>query len=170
MPDPALRAARLALFERYREQRAVEWIGATGTSMLPAIGEGDRLLVDFGETRMRLGDIVLFPGGGQLLSHRVVLRGADGALVTKGDNRQHFDPPVQREEILGVIRAVGRGDDGVAVSSACVGSRAVALALVSAAGGSLLGHAGRVPQSIRHPLGRLARAISTATIRLLAPR
>lgn len=52
--------ARLGLVERYRAASATHWLEATGISMQPLVAPGSRLLVEFGRTDARIGDVVLF--------------------------------------------------------------------------------------------------------------
>ena len=67
MSEATIELARLALVRGFAKDGAVEWIGATGISMLPAIRSGDDLLVDFRVPRPRLGHVVLFETGGRLV-------------------------------------------------------------------------------------------------------
>jgi hypothetical protein len=166
MTEAPLDLARRGLIEHYREQEAVEWIKAVGTSMLPAVREGDVLLVDFRARRPRLGQVVLFWGSGQFVSHRVVGHRPDGTLVTKGDNAQRSDPPLRPEEALGVVSAVRRGDDGPLVPA-----RSVAAALLSLGSARGLDLAMRLPRPVRHPLSRPAHALMhAAAVSLSSPR
>jgi hypothetical protein len=168
MTEGSIDLARRGLIEHYREQEAVEWITAVGTSMLPAIQEGDSLLVDFRDPRPRFGQVALFRAGGQFVSHRVVGHGP-GTLITKGDNAQRLDPPLRQQEILGVVAAARRGDDGPLVSAGFSGGRGAVIALLSAGSVRALDLALRLPSPVRHPLSRPARALERAT-RLIVGR
>ncbi|HEY4347541.1 MAG TPA: S24/S26 family peptidase [Gaiellaceae bacterium] len=139
-PDPARSAARLALFERYRERGATVWIGASGTSMGRAVPSGSSLLVEFGASEPRVGEIVVARCGGSLMSHRVVSRRETTAglvLTTKGDARRYFDPPVPASDVLGVVRGMRRASGGRVERGTCHGPRAVAAACLSKASGLL---------------------------------
>lgn len=84
-----------------------------GSSMLPALWPGDRLVVRRREfSEVQAGQIVLYSRGGGLVAHRVVRRvsGPDGErLVTRGDSVRQDDSPVQKSEVVGVVVSVMRG-------------------------------------------------------------
>jgi hypothetical protein len=133
-PAPGRVAALRALFEHYRDEKRAEWVSASGSSMLPWIRSGDWLLVDFGASDAKIGEIVLVSRGDVIFAHRVVRRNQD-ALVTKGDNRRRFDAPVAPPEILGIVRARRRTPAATPRATTCRGVCAVALARGSAAVG-----------------------------------
>ena len=90
-----------------------------GSSMLPNLWPGDTVLI---ETRkfsdLQVGDAVLFERLGGMFLHRIVRRsfGAVGAaLVTRGDSMQQEDEPIEAASSLGVLAAVQRGGDWIAV-------------------------------------------------------
>jgi hypothetical protein len=104
--------ARSAVLETWRRDRAQDWIEATGGSMLPLIRPGDRLLVRFGETAARRGDVIVFRHEGLIVAHRVVgSRERDGQrrILAKGDNEPRATEDVGPADLLGVVRAVDRG-------------------------------------------------------------
>ena len=86
----------------------------TGSSMLPTIWPGDVLEVRHqGVAEIQSGDVVLFQRQGQLVAHRVVHRlGRPGGnlLITRGDRQSAADPPMTKEEILGRVTEVLRGN------------------------------------------------------------
>jgi hypothetical protein len=86
----------------------------TGTSMLPAARPGDVLSICMsGASHALPGDIVLFARNGRLVAHRVVERviSQDRPFwITRGDRLRHNDPPVSRDELLGRITAIQRGN------------------------------------------------------------
>ena len=104
--------ARSAVLETWRRDRAQDWIEATGGSMLPLIRPGDRLLVRFGETAVRRGDVIVFRHDGLIVAHRVVgsrQRDGERRLIAKGDNEPRATEDVRPADLLGVVRAVDRG-------------------------------------------------------------
>ncbi len=104
--------ARSAVLETWRRDRAQDWIEATGNSMLPLIRPGDRLLVRFGETAVRRGEVIVFRHDGLIVAHRVVgSRQLDGEhrLIAKGDNEPRATEDVRPADLLGVVRAADRG-------------------------------------------------------------
>jgi hypothetical protein len=85
--------------------------------MVPAIHDGDRVLVAHGCAGVRRGDVVVFRLDGLLIAHRVlhIKDSADGIkFITKGDNAGQVDPHVRPREIVGQVRAIER--DGQHIS------------------------------------------------------
>ena len=80
---------------------------AAGSSMSPAICEGDLLTVIPAEV-LAPGDVVVFRDHGSLVCHRVKEIRPDGLLVTQGDNVSDADAPVARAEVVGKVGAVER--------------------------------------------------------------
>jgi signal peptidase I len=136
-PQPShVDAARRGLFVGYRRQGTSSWIQVTGGSMRPLIGPGTWVLVDFGATPQHAGEIVLFVNRGAMVVHRIagVRRPPrTGTIATKGDAVLRFDPPLEVEDILGVIRARRRADAAPARAFGCVGVGARAFGAVSTA-------------------------------------
>jgi hypothetical protein len=105
--------ARLGLVESYRTSGRSDWIDATGRSMHPSIPAGSRLLVDFGRLPDRFGDVIVFRRGEQLIAHRLVghRRTPDGGQwLARGDAEAFFDPPLDPDDVLGIVRAIARPD------------------------------------------------------------
>ena len=101
-------------------QAAVHVLGArgettlcpiSGNCMTPLLRDGDDLLIQYGNSDIRVGDIVVFGSPGDLCVHRVVRVGsgeAVGTFVVKGDLRTNVLTTISRDEILGkVIEAHG---------------------------------------------------------------
>jgi hypothetical protein len=127
------KAAR-ALFQTLGEQGVP--VSTRTRSMAPFLLGGERLVWRPPQPAPQVGDVVIFcqpafrqaqgegpeaaieDGGeiaaelhrllsGSLVVHRVVGRGRDGRLITKGDNLPHLDrEPVPGEAVLGVVRSV----------------------------------------------------------------
>lgn len=139
-PAGAEAAARLALFEVYRAQRACVWVDATGSSMRPWIRTGTSLNVDFGARDASVGEVVLFARGTRIVAHRVVRRlpGPQGpVLATKGDSSLRFDAPVPVSELLGIVRGLRRAPGRAVTSRVLSGRSGQALAAISRAAGRL---------------------------------
>jgi signal peptidase I len=85
---------------------------AEGTSMRPAIEDGDTITVGpVAASAIRLGDIVLYRHLGRPLAHRVAdiyTSGGAVIVVPRGDAKAGFDAPVESERILGRVIAVKR--------------------------------------------------------------
>jgi hypothetical protein len=116
---------------------------ARGTSMGQTIPAGARIRVRCGtEGACRVGDVVVFMDGAELISHRVVYRGhsrsARAFVVTRGDGLVMPDRPVSMTSIVGRVTAVHRqeGWEIIEPSESASGGgfrrgvRAVALAAV----------------------------------------
>src|SRR5512142_1214767 len=86
---------------------------AGGTSMEPAIGDGDLITVapvSVGE--IQPGDVVFYASGRRTIAHRVVEIRRDEAatptFIVRGDAREECDAPVVAAQILGKVVAVER--------------------------------------------------------------
>jgi hypothetical protein len=99
---------------------AVELLGATAgrgvlpvrpgdTSMLPTFRPGQRLAVEFGPSRLRRGDLLVFRQADYLAVHRLLgsARSADGRayLRTRGDGVLGLDPPLAPADVVGRVLA-----------------------------------------------------------------
>jgi hypothetical protein len=154
--------ARRAAFEDFRRQGRRVWIHPRGSSMRPLIGADTTLLVEFGASQPKIGDIILFPLGEIFVAHRLVGRrrwqGAD-VLISKGDAEPYFDAPVAPGELLGVVRAIRRGTRP-ATRLGCTGWTARAMARISDLAGRGAWLARRAAAVLPGPLRRMAlRAI-----------
>ena len=113
LPDNVLEAA----LDAWGQAGERHTISISGRSMLPAIHNGDRVLVAHGCAGVRRGDVLVFRLDGLLIAHRVlhIKDGADGKMfVTKGDNARQIDPHVSHREIVGQVLAIER--DGQHIS------------------------------------------------------
>ena len=80
-----------------------------GTSMLPSLWPFETIVVRRIDTAgARVGDVVLFERGGELIVHRVVAAGRDATWITRGDALPTNDPPVDASALLGVVTSVHR--------------------------------------------------------------
>lgn len=103
--------ALLGLYRSYRDTGTTIWLDTRGTSMRPLVGPGGRMLVEFGATSSRIGDIVVFERAGGIVAHRVVgrrVRDGREQLLVKGDAEAYFDPPIGHDDVLGVVRGLQR--------------------------------------------------------------
>ncbi len=105
--------ALIGLYRSYRQAGTRAWLETRGTSMRPLVGPGGLMLVEFGAQPTEVGEIVVFERYGGIVAHRIVgrrvLEGRDRFIV-KGDAEAYFDPPIGRDDVLGVVRGVRRGD------------------------------------------------------------
>ena len=92
---------------------------ARGMSMDPFIRDGDAItIVPLASGRPVEGDVVALcsPRDGRLIVHRVVAAGPAG-FVVRGDANDDADGVVTRQEVLGQVSAVHRGDRRVVAGS-----------------------------------------------------
>ena len=81
----------------------------TSWSMFPTIHKGD--VIEVGPpNQVATGDVVVFLQMGALVCHRVVGIGAIDRIHTQGDQATGQDPPIRRQDILGRVTTVVRGD------------------------------------------------------------
>ena len=111
--DPRDELKRRLFLEVLRSFGAAR-LAVTGTSMLPAIWPGDVLEVRRqGVDEVRRGDVVLFGRDGRLVAHRVVEtfdKEGGNLLVTRGDVLRTTDSPISKEELLGCVTKIFRGN------------------------------------------------------------
>jgi len=82
-------------------------VRVTGSSMEPVLKAGDLVIVHRRD-RVEVRDIVLYreQGHGPVL-HRVIGRGADGSLRTKGDANSVADrAPIPESAVVGPVRTI----------------------------------------------------------------
>ena len=150
--------ARAGLREISRERGMERWIDAHGTSMLPTIRPGDRILVAVGRQPERLGQVVIVERGGHDVAHRLVA-GRPGApaarWVTKGDGETFPDAGNVPPFVVGVVLGVaGRG--GSVRRRGFDGPTARWIALASRLGGGAARRSRRLCGRMPGPLGDLS--------------
>ena len=83
----------------------------SGNCMAPLLRAGDNVLIRYGNSDIRVGDVVVFGSPGGPSVHRVVRAGSregTSTFIVKGDMCTDVLPPVSRDQILGkVIEAHG---------------------------------------------------------------
>jgi hypothetical protein len=97
-------AAVAALWKRERREFATSF---GGTSMLPTIAPGQRVVVECG-SEPAIGDVVIFRQNDQVMVHRLAAQ-AGTWLMTWGDANWLPDEPVEVSQLIGVIRGVAPG-------------------------------------------------------------
>jgi signal peptidase I len=165
------RLRQLAAFAFHHSAGTAAWVAASGSSMQPLIRAGDELYVEFGPRRYRLGDIVVFPEGGRFVAHRVVgwtRRGGQRLLMTRGDATVDLDRPLASERAFGVVRACRRQPDGLPTPILDRGPGATVIAVVSQAGGRLVGASESLHPSLRRQLAGPCRRVAGASVARLA--
>lgn len=99
-----------AMLEARAEAGRSSCVPIAGTSMCPLLRPGDIVEVVFGRARPRVGQILVYQAGDQVIVHRLICRRGNGILLLAGDSRRQADPPVPREAVIG--RAISVGGDG----------------------------------------------------------
>ena len=85
-------------------------IKASGLSMFPSIGTGDRITIS-PQKDVRIGDVIVFNRGGQIVAHKLVkVFEKEGIRYyqTRGDSSFRLDQPITAGEILGKVTGIER--------------------------------------------------------------
>jgi len=102
-----------AAVEMIAESGRIGKLVVRGTSMLPTLGEGQTVAVDFSPERLMRGDLIVFRQHDDLVVHRLVGYGnRDGRAYyrARGDGRGYLDPPLYPESVAGRVVALSDGD------------------------------------------------------------
>jgi hypothetical protein len=75
-----------------------------GTSMCPTLSPGCRIEIAALAGQPKVGDIIVFASGRELIAHRLVQR-VDDKWITQGDGRLGPDPPITPSQVLGIVLA-----------------------------------------------------------------
>ena len=97
-----------AAVEMIAESGRIGKLVVRGTSMLPTLGEGQTVAVDFSPERLTRGDVIVFRQHDDLVVHRLVGYGSrDGRAYyrARGDGRGYLDPPLYPERVAGRVVA-----------------------------------------------------------------
>jgi hypothetical protein len=94
------------------EQNGTVRFRVSGQSMLPTLWPGDVLTIQSKQLdEVDPGELVLYQRRGRFFVHRLISRlGAANYFVTRGDCMAESDSPLSREQFLGVVTAIGRGE------------------------------------------------------------
>lgn len=108
--DPARLAALCSLWQNAGEE---VWVTLRGRSMTPAIPDGSRVLIRFGEMEPAIGETLAYRRGGRLIIHRLVSesvdpKGGGRQLHCRGDGNNSPDAPIDPSAVVGVVIAVRR--------------------------------------------------------------
>ena len=110
-------------FERELNESGAVIYTNVGVSMLPLIRENRDILVIKKADGLKKYDVVLFKrknikGRGEYVLHRIVKILKDGSFFIAGDNCTDGET-VEREQILGVLASLRRGDKTVNLDGFC---------------------------------------------------
>lgn len=88
-----------------------------GTSMLPSIAPGERLVVLCG-TEPSVGDVIAYLAVDKVVVHRMVAKSIDESwLVAWGDANAFPDAPFKREKLIGTVATIERAGSVMVVPS-----------------------------------------------------
>ena len=94
------------VLELWSEKRARTQSVISGDSMAPSIRDGDTVVIEHGDGRPRIGDVVVVRREGAIVVHRLIHRDVQGGherFLTRGDRCRGIDPPVRRDQIVGKV-------------------------------------------------------------------
>jgi signal peptidase I len=100
-----------------------EWAGPVrlqiqGQSMWPTLRPGDQVTVEpLAADDLRPGDWVVLRRADALILHRFLAFSPEGLLLTKGDNRRFPDPLWAREDLVGRVVTLSRGEGSATIPS-----------------------------------------------------
>ena len=94
------------------------WVESKGVSMLPLFYRGVNVCIDPAREDFEVGSIVVFYRENKYIAHRIIsyLPEKD-TFSTKGDTLFFFDPPVKRDELLGMVVKIKKGNREIPVCS-----------------------------------------------------
>jgi hypothetical protein len=96
-----------------------------GLSMAPAVLPGDVLEIRSPSAAgLAIGSLILVDRADRLIAHRLIAGGAE--LLTRGDARWRYDPPVDHSHVIGVVSGVIRDGCAQPVAPRCGVLRAIA--------------------------------------------
>src|SRR5581483_7306856 len=94
------------------EQNGTVRLRVSGQSMLPTLWPGDVLTIQSSPLHeVERGELVLYERGKRFFVHRLISKlGAANYFVTRGDCMAESDSPLSREQFLGVVTMIRRGE------------------------------------------------------------
>lgn len=94
---------------------------ASGTSMFPFLRKGDLLTIEpVLMDEIKRGDVVVFESEEKWIAHRVIkIHSNDGLteFTTRGDARVSNDPPVRKENYIGIVSYLERNNTFISLTS-----------------------------------------------------
>lgn len=90
---------------KYENDKFIDILDFTGSSMNPTLWEGNKLICDFGISDYKSGMIIAFHQDNQLKVHRIKAIYND-YVITQGDNNQDDDGRINNENIQCVVIGV----------------------------------------------------------------
>ena len=94
---------------------------ASGTSMFPFLRKGDLLTIEpLSMDKIKHGDVVVFERDEKWIAHRVIkIHSNDGLteFTTRGDARVSNDPPVRKENYIGIVSYLERNNTCISLTS-----------------------------------------------------
>lgn len=94
---------------------------ASGTSMFPFLRKGDLLTIEpLSMDKIKRGDVVVFECEEKWIAHRVIKINSNDGLAeftTRGDARVSNDPPVRKENYIGIVSCLERNNKYISLTS-----------------------------------------------------
>ena len=94
---------------------------ASGTSMFPFLRKGDLLTIEpLSMDEIKRGDVVVFERDEKWIAHRVIKIHSNEGLTeftTRGDARVSNDPPVRKENYIGLVSYLERNNKRISLTS-----------------------------------------------------
>jgi hypothetical protein len=92
------------------EQNGTVRVRVSGQSMLPTLWPGDVLTIQTRQlAEVQPGELVLYERRGRFFVHRLACSPRENSFVTRGDCMAQSDPPIPREQFLGIVTVISRG-------------------------------------------------------------
>ena len=128
---------------------------ADGSSMRPAIHDGDALIVEpVDREAVKAGDILLFRHDQRLLAHRVInIRQANGTIVqfeVRGDAKAERECLVKAEDVLGRVTLTERQSGWRRITGRCGARRLRQVVRFMSSPGFATRHHALAPRAKRH--------------------
>lgn len=94
------------------EQNGTVRLRVSGQSMLPTLWPDDVLTIKSKRLdEVEPGELVLCEREGRFFVHRLIsILGESGCIVTRGDCMGESDSPLPRQQVLGVVAMISRGE------------------------------------------------------------
>lgn len=99
----------------WQQAKQAHWHTVAGQSMWPFLKNGDSIWIEPLESEPKIGDVVLLRFPNRLIVHRVTDVHADGSLTAWGDFNLRADPVAAPQQIVGIARAIRRGQRRISI-------------------------------------------------------
>lgn len=98
-------------FSLLSEKNEEIWVNSKGLSMLPLFYRGVKVRIDPDIEKYKVGSVVVFHRENKYIAHRIISHSPNhNFFATKGDTQFYFDEPVKKEELLGLVTNIKKGN------------------------------------------------------------